>query len=238
MDKSCMDRLIGKLWDLLRENGSDEFDEAVTRAKDLQAAEVNRMKRENLEGLFDTQIATLKDRGTPEQIVGLLANQRVEVMLKANKMTFKDGHIPFLPVIPRTYRSPYDLMSAVRHEGKVGYTSLHPVEIIDIEKTPDGPYYIYDVEDGQATLGVSSGEAEEIFKSQKRCRHTMAEDIALATHTEVLSRHSLLSTGSRFESDNLATMPRMNIEANRPYLGWAGKHSSNPQRGSASLGSR
>jgi len=145
---------------------------------------------QSIEILFDSQITTLRDRGTPEQIVESLAKQRDQVISKASEMTFRDGHIPILPVIPLTCQSPDDLMSAVRHNGTVGYTRLNPTDIIDKVETPDKPYYIYDVEDGESTRGKDPEDIEDIFESELRLPLTVVEAIALAKHTDVLSRHN------------------------------------------------
>jgi hypothetical protein len=236
MEKLCTDQLIGKLVAILREADLDRFDEAVAKSKQQLYTEAKQANRDDLEKLFNNQIATLKDRGTPEQIVELLANQRSSVIGKASEMTFKDGHVPFLPVIPRTYRSPYDLMSAVRNDDKVGYTYLNPTSITDKVEAPDEPYYIYDVEDGESTRGKSPESAENTFKSQKRSPLTAAEVMALTTHTYVLSRHNVCASSSRY--DSAGSVPYVWVYDSRPELRWGYADGSGSEWGSASLGSR
>ncbi len=236
MGKLCTDQLIGKLVALLREADPDRFDEAVAKAKQRLDTEAKQANRYGLEKLFDNQIATLKDRGTPEQIVELLANQRSSVIGKASEMMFENGHVPFLPVIPRTYRSPYDLMSAVRHGDTVGYTNLNPTSITDKVEAPDEPYYIYDVEDGKSTKGKSSESAEKIFKSQKRSPLTATEVMALTTHADVLSRHNVWASGSRLVSAD--SVPHVWLSDGKPELDWDYADNSNSKWGSPSLGSR
>ena len=201
MEKLCTDQLIGKLVALLREADPDKFDEAVAQAKNQLTAESKQAKRSDLEKLFDAQIATLKDRGVPEQIVEILQNQKGAVVKKASEMNIGDGNIAFLPVIPRSYRSLYNLMAMVKNGGKAGYyTYLNPTQISDVVDAPSEPYYIYDVEDGDSTRGDNPEAAEKIFEQQKRSPLTAAEVMALTTHTDVLSRYGVWATGSRYKS--------------------------------------
>lgn len=206
----------------------------------LFTIEQGQFKQNDLKKLFDTQIAILKFRGTPEQIVEILQIQKGAVLKKASEMTFGDGNIPFLPVIPRSFRSPYDLMAMVRNGRKVGYTCLNPTAISDVVETPQEPYYIYDVEDGSSTRGKSLENAEKIFKQQKRSPLTAAEVMALTTHTDVLSKHYVRAPGSRYESADKVPDVSFVIDA-RPKLGWDyvdDDDDADDLRGSASCGSR
>ncbi|MBI1999342.1 MAG: hypothetical protein HYS74_01660 [Parcubacteria group bacterium] len=151
-------------------------------------------------------------------------------------MAIGDGNIPFLPVIPRSPRSPYDLMAMVRNGSKVGYAYLNPTQISDVVDAPQEPYYIYDVEDGNITRGKSPEDALKIFKQQKRSPLTAAEVMALATHTDVLSRHYVWATGSRYEF--AARVPNVYLGGGRPKLGWDWVGDSLGHWGSASCGSR
>lgn len=188
------------------------------------------------ERLFDNQIATLKDRDTPAAIVELLAKQRGSVIGKASEMTFEDGRVPFLPVIPRSYRSPYDLMPMVRNGDRAGYNHLKPTEITDKIETPNEPYYIYDVEDGESTRGKSPESAQVSFESQSRSGLTVAEVIALTTHTGVLWGHNLFATGSLYDSADF--VPRVWLSDGKPRLHWSYADRSVSDWGSPSLGSR
>lgn len=237
MGKLCKDQLVGRLVALFKETDQSHIDDAVTQAKSQLTAEAKQARRNDLEKLFDNQIATLKDRGTPEQIVEILQNQKGVVLKKASEMAIGDGNIPFLPVIPRSFRSPYDLMAMVRNGGKVGYTYLNPTQISDVVDAPQEPYYIYDVEDGNATRGKSPQDAEKIFKSQKRSPLTAAEVMALATHTDVLSKHYVWAAGSRYES--AGGVPSVYLGGgDRPGLDWSDVDRSDGHWGSASCGSR
>ena len=237
MGKLCTDQLIGKLVALLREADPDKFDEAVAQAKNQLTAESKQVKRSDLEKLFDTQIATLKDRGVPAQIVEMLHNQKGQVVKKASEMNIGDGNIAFLPVIPRSYRSPYDLMAMVKNGGKAGYTYLNPTQISDVVNAPSEPYYIYDVEDGNSTRGKSPEAAEKILKQQKRSPLTAAEVMALTTHIDVLSRHYVWAPGSRCESAVLVPFVYLD-NGDRPRLSWIYVFYLFGHWGAASCGSR
>ena len=240
MSKLDKHQLVGKLVALLREAELDQFydfDDAVTQAKNMMVREAKQVELTDLEMLFDSQIATLKDRGVPEPIVEILQNQKGAVVKKASEMTIGGGNIPFLPVIPRLYRSPYDLIAMVRNGSKVGYTCVNPTAISDVVDTPQEPYYIYDVEDGNATLGKSPEAAEKIFKQQKRSPLTAAEAMALTTHTDVLSRHYVWASGSRYGCAD--RVPDVWLDGgDRPELDWSRVDGSDDRWGSASCGSR
>jgi len=111
---------------------------------------------------------TLKSRGCPQAILEAFGNQRNAVLSKTAEMEILEGHIPFVPVIPRTYMGVYGLMPMVRNGDEVGYTYLDPKEITDKVETPKGPYFIYDVEDGKEMLGDSPKKAEKLIKEQNR----------------------------------------------------------------------
>ena len=237
MEKLCKDQLVVKLVSLFEKADQSRIDDAVAEAKGQLTTEAKQAKRNDLEKLFDGQIATLKDRGTPEQIVEILQNQKGAVLTKASEMAIGDGNIPFLPVIPRSFRSPYDLMAMVRNGAKAGYTYLKPTQISDVVDAPQEPYYIYDVEGGNATRGKSPEAAEKILKQQKRSPFTAAEVTALATHTDVLSKHYVWATGSRYESAD--GVPLVYLDGGgRPELFWIYVGYSLVPWGSASCGSR
>lgn len=263
MRKLCTDQLIGKLVAILREFDQHTFDNAVEQAKNQLTieAEVKQdkldleklFKRNDLEKLFDSQITTLEDRGTPEQIVEILQNQKHTVIQKTlavweekypsktlGQLINKGIHL-MLPVIPLTFRSPHDLMAMVQSGGRVGYTYLNPTWISDVVEAPKEPYYISDVEDGRGALEKTHLEAEIEISNKQRCNHTVAEDLALVTHTSVLSHHFLFSIGSRYRSDD-NRIPNICLDSDngRPELYGNGNYIKNlaDHWGLASCGSR
>jgi len=161
MGMLCKDQLAEKLVGLFAETDPGNIDGAVAQAKDLLDWKAKQAERSDLERLFDTQIATLKDRGVPAPIVEILQNQRDQVIAKTSEMTFENRRVPFLPVIPRTYLSIYSQMPMVKSGGKAGYTYLKPTAITDVVTTPEDPYYIYDIEDGETMRGKAPQDAAD-----------------------------------------------------------------------------
>jgi len=227
------EQAVGKLVEVLREVPLKERDEMVVKAKNQLEEEEkeSKPKKEDLEKLFDTQIQTLKDRGCPPVIIDMLREQRDQVLQKASEITIDQKHIPFLPVIPRIYLSIYSQMQMVRNNDKVGYTYLKPSEITDVVETPQDPYYIFDVEDGEAMLGKAPKDAEKAIKQQSWRGLTEVEVIALAIHTDVLSRHYVDAVGSRYRSDRV---PDLWLYDGEPGLDWFSLGSALDRWGAAS----
>jgi len=199
-------------------------------------------KQAEYEALFDSQIKTLKSKGVSPQIIRMLSYQYYEVIEEASRTSVGDGNVAFLPVIPRSYLSVYDQMTMVESGGNKGYNYLRPSLIWDKVKTPDEPYWIFNVEDGEATRNKSPHDAEKILKNSERSPLTVAETVSLALHTRVLTRHSLDATGSRFSSYGV---PSIWFNESIPKLGWVSigrqmltSSSSSPRRGTPSCGSR
>lgn len=241
------DLLISKLVPLFRDSEID-IDEAVEGAKNQLAQEAKKAaerenlerlsfkaaKRENLERLFNSRIQTIKDRGCPGQIVEMLQDQKSSVLQKAMGMSFFDErNFFFIPVIPLTCIRLCDLMTMVHKKDKQGYTNLNPTAITDEFETPKDPYYIYDVEDGRMRLDESPMKAIGNIKEISRSPLTAAEVVALATHTNVLSRHYVNASGSRYGGS--AKVPLLLLDGNlRPMLSWILLSSSDCYWGSAS----
>ncbi len=186
--------------------------------------------------LFDRQIQTLRDRGCPSQVLAMLISQKPQVLAKASTMTFKEGRIPFLSIIPFSALNLSTQMSMVRNGNQSGISCLDTNEIKDIVSTPVQPYFIFDVEDGEGMLGRSVLKATELIKSQNRSPLTAAEVISLGIQAKALSKRYVDAAGSRYRNDDRA--PFLCLDVSRPGLGWNGVDSSFSECGSASCGSR
>lgn len=218
MGKLGTDQLVGKLVALWRETDPDKFDDAVAEARNHFTTEQEQSKRNDLENLFNSQIATLKDRGVPKHIIETLQSQKNAVVQKASGMTIGEGNIPFLPVIKPAYLGYYGLMAMVRNGSKEGCTFLNPAAITDQFETPDDIYYIYDVEDGNTTRGKNPQDAENISKRQSRSPLTAAEVINLCILTDVLFKHSVWATGSIYKSADMVPYVCLTIVGAWPLL--------------------
>lgn len=239
MVKLCKDQREGpvaKLTAFFKGLSAEEIDDVVTEARQRVTVETVQERKNGLAKLFDSQMKTLKSRGCPQAIMEAFQNKKSEVFDKAAEMDIPEGNIPFVPVIPRSYMGIYGLIPMVRNGEKVGYTYLDPNEIIDNEECPKGPYYIYDVERGKATLGRSPEEAEKIIKKQNRLCNVIEEDIAVCVHTDVLSDHCLWSAGSRYV--DACSVPSVCLHGDGPEFGWLNVDSSDDRWGSASCRSR
>lgn len=239
MKKLCEDQkkdLVTRLITLFNGLLPQDIDEAVAQAKTETVARILEDRRRSLRELFDSQMKTLESRGCPGAIIEAFQAKRDEVLSMAVAMEMPEEHIPFIPVIPRSYLGIYGLMPMVINGDKVGFTYLNPNEITDNEKTPKSPYFIYDVEDGIGTLGKTPESAGQLIKKQDRLCHIPDEDIALAIHTSVLSHHCLWSTGSRCKGAD--GVPFVYLCDGRPGLGWSSAHISAHRWGSASCRSR
>jgi hypothetical protein len=153
-------------------------------------------------------------------------------------MEIPEGHIAVLgPIIKPVYLGYYGLMDMVRNGGKRGYVYLDHAAVYDEEKTPDGLYWLYDVEDGTETLKASPLDAGKLFKSQKRFGLTAAEDIMLCVLTDVLLRHNVWASGSRYEVAGKVPDVCRGFD-NRPELIWDRADRSYSAWGVPSCGSR
>ncbi|OGD24835.1 hypothetical protein A2819_00485 [Candidatus Azambacteria bacterium RIFCSPHIGHO2_01_FULL_40_24] len=229
---------MGKLclMSLLREVGLKKFNNMVADARHQLLVENIQANRGRLEQLFDAQIATLKDRGVPEQIVKLFQKQRGPVLAKVSKMYVDNGYILFLPVIPRTYLSIYSQMLLVHNGYKTGgYANLVPTAVTDTVDTPEDPYYIYNIEDGELMRNKTPHDAEKLIEKQGRLGLTEVEVIALGIHTGVLSKHNVDAIGSRY---NLNEIPYLYLEEGNPVLSSSHNAICDNRWGSASCGSR
>jgi hypothetical protein len=237
--KLCKDQregLVAKLSAFFNGLETEVIDDVVAEAKKQASAESAEERKRGLGKLFDSQMETLKSRGCPQAILEAFQDKKSEVLGKAAEMEIGEGHIPFIPVIPRAYLGIYGLMPMVRHGDKAGYTYLDPNEITDNVKTPKGPYFIYDVEDGRDMLGKSPEKAEKLIKNQGRSCLTADEGVALCAQTSVLSEHYVDCTGSRYgRADRVLDVFLYDA---RPRLSWDYAGNSDDRWGSASCRSR
>jgi hypothetical protein len=240
MKKLCADQrkgVVTKLVALFDGLLPQDIDDVVTQAKAEASVQTLEDRKRSLGKLFDSHMETLEFRGCPKVIIDeIFQNKRDEVLSKAVAMEIPEGHIPFMPVIPRSYLGIYGLMPMVRNGDKVGFTHLDPNGITDSKETPKYPYFIYDVEDGTDTLGKTPECAEQLIKAQNRLCHIPDEDIALCVHTDVLSRHHLWSTGSRYRHADY--VPNVYLFDGKPRLHCRYRYGSGSGWGSASCRSR
>lgn len=179
---------------------------------------IKKSKQAQFKELFNSQITTLDGLRTPQQIIDILLKQRSMVVEKASEIAFKKDTIPFIPVIPLTYRSLYDLIAMVRNNNMMGLTyinssSINYATLIDI------PYYIYGVESGFHAFG---------FEQQKRFPLIVVEAIALCVHAmDVLDKHGVCARGSHYGIKNKELGIYLDNVIGRPILDCC-DHASSP----------
>lgn len=179
--------------------------------------------------LFDRQMQTLKERYCKEPIVALLESQRSTVIIKALGMEIISRHIPFLPVIHRSYMSTYDQMVMVQHELKIGYNGeVQPIDVHQLVKTPKTPYIIFNIEDGRATKGMVPQENRRYFRGVGRRGLTETEIISLCMHTDVLDRHFVSAAGCRL---GIGKVPAIYLNGAGPTMMWQLSELATPRYG-------
>jgi hypothetical protein len=189
-----------------------------------------------LRELFRAQMETLRQRGCPEEIVEALVKQEPEVIARASEMEVAAGNIPFVAVVPRTIVDANALTAMVVHDGKKGVNYLEQSAISNVVEVPDQPYFIYNVEDGQAMFGKSPKTAEGLIKEQGRSCLTVDEVLALCIQTDVLSRHYVDAAGSRYL--HAFRVPFLSLRGGEPRLRWDFSGIAYVKWGSASCRSR
>ena len=194
-------------------------------------------RRNNLKKLFDSQIETLKERNAPNEIVREFQSQKEQVIGKASSMVIGKGNIPFVPIIKPICLGYYGLMSMVKIGLKSGHASINPFLIEDRVETPDGFYYIYDVEDGKSARKKTAEGENEFLKFLSRSPLVAAEVINLCIITDVLSRHYMDAIGSQF--CNLHNAPAVyRDDFGFPEFGWIYAYLPDDRFRSPSCGSR
>lgn len=181
------------------------------------------VKKSDYERLFDLQMQTLEERYCKMAIIGLLKFQKSDVIAKALKMTVRHAcHIPFLPVIHRSYMSTYDQMVMVLHKLKIGYNhEIQPNFIHQVVKTPKAPYFVFDIEDGSDTKGLTPKSVRPCFKEMGRRGLTEVEIISLCIHTDVLDRHFVSAAGCRIGTGKIGgKVPAIYLNGAGPTMLW------------------
>jgi hypothetical protein len=167
-------------------------------------------------------MTTLKKRNCDPVVIGMLEDSKGWVLARTIRMRLRKSDIPFIPVIPRTYLGIYGLVSLIRIEGQKGYTNVFPELMTDEEETSDLPYFIFGVDDGKDTRGMTSAAASELIRKKRRHPLTVDEGMAMCVHTNLLSAERTLSfIGSRYSFPEYEDVPTAFIMMSgcRPKLG-------------------
>jgi len=182
-----------------------EIEDVVSKAKERARKEVL------LENLFESQIKTLERLGCPKEIVDNFQRKKDKVLNEAFEMSIDEGHIPFLPVIPKSYMGLYALMPMVRKGEYAGFMTYNPNRLINTVKVSEDPYFALDVE----------------------------EVVSLGIFTEILSSHNVQALGSCYDCEGGLLVPTLVMHWNsRPLLDFYDPGATSNSWGAGSCGDR
>ena len=200
-----------------------------------------------LSDMVDSQMKTLKDRGCPKTLVNQLAGMKDMVITKGTQLwtarypnlslqeLAEQGIYISIPVVPRSIFDLDHLMSMVVYKGKQGKNYLNQSKVNDLIRTPNRPYWMFDVEDGLAMCGKAPQDAESLVMKQKKTCTIVDEGIAVCTHTPVLAKHYVDCTGSRYELSGRVPVVCLLVS---PVLGWYCADGAHDECGSVSCRAR
>lgn len=226
---------VTRVFDVLHDVPDDKVKSVLADAELRRRESTVSERRRSLDNLFSRQLEVLAERGCPDVLREHLVSLRKSVVDKALSMTFLEGNLPFLLVVPPPFLSYHTLASMLRNGTHVGYTRLNVRLITDVVKVPEDPYVIYDVEDGRALLGRSAQDAKKLLKRQNRSGLTAAEAVHLCIQTNTLNHHFVDAVVSRYVSDVVPGLWQLD---DRPSLNWSARDVALSLWGAASCGSR
>jgi len=155
----------------------EEVDDAVANAMSLAKIDKVDCRIEQFSSLFDSQMQALRKRQYPDEVVSQLESQRDSVLAKAASIKWIGEGFPFLPVVPQSIMSIYDLLARILppfleddiiiHSFDQGKMFLDVESFVNEVVVPSTPYFIYFVVDqhGLSTNGyqLSPLTAEEVI---------------------------------------------------------------------------
>lgn len=160
----------------------------------------------HLQRLFWRYIRRLKNRKMfPEQIECLEAQYQA-VIQKAIDMCIETSKLAFLPVFPRNLLSSPLAAAAMMQNGmrrrihmNGGYTFVLPELVTDLREVPNVPYFLFNVDTGYNTLGMSPDDLQKRFHAQERRGLTDMEIISLGMHANILSSANIYAIESEYD---------------------------------------
>lgn len=197
-------KILAKAYEILEGKEKEEVEEILEGRED----------KEILEKLFIEQKHKLLDLGYPEALKmdkDSFSAKYIEPLRKElGKIpeNIPEGNLPFLIVIPDNILDIKKKMSMVKLGQETGYVwkDFDFKELRDAEgvKTPEDPYLIFDIENGDKMKGKSADDCVKQFAKENRRGLTTQEGIDLITHhPEILQDHCVDLVGSRSGSENV-----------------------------------
>ena len=145
-----------------------------------------KLSRRTLSALFLSQVRALAANDLPQCVWYLFERQRRDILFSASQMFFEKGEIPFLPILPFTYRSFHDQMLMLEINSMQGRndTCQDACIWIDTSYKHRHPWYIFNVHIGDPLNGKSIREhLNELHQVGRRPLLT-EEVIALCLHNK------------------------------------------------------
>lgn len=181
----------------------------------LAINELKELRKKSFWILFDSQMATLKERGAPEHAIESFCSRKMSVLRMAEQMDIGTNSVPFIPVISGPFTGSLEqLMNMVRSGGQKGHANFNFDRLSEVFYSDD-LYFIFDVESSE-----TCGNA--IFGSNRHFL-TTCEAIAFATHTEVLPLRTVIAEASLMTGGSgkgkMAPIIRISHDGYHPVLG-------------------
>ncbi|MDD4607124.1 MAG: hypothetical protein PHS07_02165 [Patescibacteria group bacterium] len=177
--------------------------------------------------LFDRQIKTLRKRGCSQSIIAYIQTKKKEVITKAKAIEVGDGRLPFAIVIPKSRNGTYSLKLSTL-VGMLGKIKEHKQSLLEFDgvedkiQVPELPYFIYGVGVELLTAGKSPEEARVIVEELDHRCLTVAELVAFATHTNILSYLKKISNGKIWNVSVFAVSSR--YKKHEPCIAFPDRH--------------
>lgn len=189
-------------------------EEAGTQNIGWAINELKKLRKKCFGILFDSQMATLRERGAPKDAIESFCSRKMSVLRRSEQMDIGINSVPFIPVISGQFIGSLNrLMSMVKNGGKKGEACFNFGRLSE-NVFPYNLYFIFDVE-----MSETCGNA--IFGND-RSFLTTCEAIAFATHTNVLQQHVVTVDDSRITKGSGELFPILRISSDGyPVLGAA-----------------
>jgi len=245
-----MRKVVNEAVDVLINVPPDKVDEVLGKIKEGLVGKHKVYTAEELLAMANEQVACLRQRlgelvakgkVTQEQIdaiVTCLESKREAAIAKVANVPIIGTHLPILAAISKDFLTASVQMLMAKYIGNDGTNYLTDDEITDEVELPEGiAWWLTDVEDGQqfCTDKTTPEDEKTIIEDQGRLRVIATGAIALDIHTDVLARHNVDATGSRFK--DAGKVPNLCRGGGEPRLYYSSVDHVSAKWGSASCSS-
>ena len=205
-------------------------DEAAKRAKEEIWSFNKKVDNHPFGKLFNSQLRRLENLSCSNEVLNLLMKQKFSVFKIAISLDLAGSDVPFIPVIPRHFRSLSDQLRMLNGK-EVGEEMLgHPLQHKDVVEVPLDPYFIFGVTNKKS----SKPEPDGIKKQGKSVfALTITELIAAGIHDKIFLDRFNLALASRLVNGSTSSVASLSKYTHGASIGFdsyatnaLGKHSS------------